>query len=144
VLFALHTSEQHEAGLNEESNEAGILRARDNSNRAIARRNLPGVGDSLGEDYVGIIGDGTFVPSRAEYLRLFKEGFDHPRQSMTYVRTPEVVHVADDQNLAAEHGSWVATLPSGSVAYTGTYAAMWRRTPGGWKIRSEIFVTLHG
>jgi len=130
--------------LNEESNETQILRARDNSNRAIARRNLLGVGDSLGEDYVGIIGDGTFVPSRAEYLRLFKQSFDHPKQSMTYVRTPEAVHVADDQTLAAEHGSWVATLPSGSVAHTGTYAAMWRRTPTGWKIRSEIFVTLHG
>ena len=129
--------------MNEESNEAQILRARDNSNRAIARRNLLGVGHSLGEDYVGIIGDGTFVPSRAEYLRLFKQGFDHPKQSMTYVRTPEVVNVADDHTLAAEHGSWVATLPSGSVAHTGTYAAMWRRTPTGWKIRSEIFVTLH-
>ena len=129
--------------MNEESNEAQILRARDNSNRAIARRNLLGVGDSLGDDYVGIIGDGTFVPSRAEYLRLFKQGFDHPKQSMTYVRTPEAVHVADDQTLAAEHGSWVATLPSGSVAHTGTYAAMWRQTAAGWKIRSEIFVTLH-
>ena len=130
--------------MNEESNEAEILRTRGNSNRAIARRNLLGVGDSLGEDYVGIIGDGTFVPSRAEYLKLFKEGFDRPKQSMTYVRTPEVIQVADDRTLAAENGSWVATLPSGSVAYTGTYAAMWRRTATGWKIRSEIFVTLQG
>jgi len=132
----------HETGLNEESNEAVILRERENSNRAIARRNLLGVGASLGEDYVGVIGDGTFVPSRAEYLRLFKAGFDRPKQSMMYVRTPEAVKIADDQNLAAEHGSWVATLPSGAVACTGSYAAMWRRTPAGWKIRSEIFVTL--
>jgi ketosteroid isomerase-like protein len=130
--------------LKEESNEAAIRRARENSNRAIARRNLLGVGDSLGDDYVGVIGDGTFVPSRAAYLKLFKEGFDRPKQSMTYVRTAEEVKVADDQTLAAEHGSWVATLPSGSVAYTGTYAAMWRRTATGWKIRSEIFVTLCG
>ena len=142
-LLHAHPNDMKDKGLNEESNEAGILRARDNSNRAIARRNLLGVGDSLDEDYVGIIGDGTFIPSRAEYLRLFKEGFDRPRQSMTYVRTPEVINVSDDETLAAEHGSWVATLPSGSVAYTGTYAAMWRRTPTGWKIRSEIFVTLH-
>jgi ketosteroid isomerase-like protein len=134
----------HEAAMNEESNENAILRTRQNSNRAIARRNLLGVGDSIGEDYVGVIGDGTFVQSRAEYLKLFKESFDHPKQSMTYVRTPEVISVADDQILAAEHGSWVATLPSGAVAYTGTYAAMWRRTLDGWKIRSEIFVTLHG
>ncbi len=136
--------DRHEAGLHEESHEAGIRRARDNSNRAIARRNVLGVGASLDEDYVGVIGDGTFVPSRAAYLKLFKEGFDRPKQSMTYVRTPEVVKVADDQTLAAEHGSWVATLPSGSVAYTGSYAAMWRRTADGWKLRSEIFVTLHG
>ncbi len=129
--------------MNHESHEAQIRRTRDSSNRAIARRNLLGVADSLAEDYIGIIGDGTFVPSRAEYLRLFKVGFDHPRQGMTYVRTPEAVHLADDQNLAAEHGNWVATWASGSVACTGSYAAMWRRTSTGWKIRSEIFVTLH-
>ncbi|AFL90069.1 ketosteroid isomerase-like enzyme [Terriglobus roseus DSM 18391] len=134
----------HEAALNEELHEAAIRRARDESNRAIARRDLAGVGDSLGEDYVGVIGDGTFVGSRAEYLRLFREGFNYPKQSMTYVRTPEVVDVAEDRTLAAEHGNWVATIPSGAVVYTGSYAAMWRRTAAGWKIRSEIFVTLHG
>lgn len=133
-----------ETELNEETNEAAILRTRENSNRAIARRNVLGVGVSLDEDYVGVIGDGTFVPSRAEYLRLFKEGFDRPKQSMTYVRTPEKIEAADDQTLASEHGRWVATHPSGAVAFTGTYAAMWRRTLTGWKIRSEIFVTLHG
>ena len=134
----------HETRLNKESDEAEIRRTRENPNRAIARRNLVGVGASLGEDYVGVIGDGTFVSSRAEYLRLFKIGFDRPKEGMTYVRTPEAIHVADDQALAAEYGSWVATLPSGSVAYAGSYAAMWRRTASGWKIRSEMFVTLHG
>ncbi len=129
--------------MNKGSNEAEILRARERSNRAIAQCHLLGVKDSLDRDYVGIIGDGTFVSSRAEYLELFRRGFDHPKQSLTYVRTPEVVNVGDDQNLAAEHGVWVATLSSGSVAHTGTYAAMWRQTSTGWKIRSEIFVTLH-
>jgi ketosteroid isomerase-like protein len=133
-----------ETGLNKETNEAVILRAREDSNRAIAKRNLSGVGDSLGEDYVGVISDGTFVPSRTEYLRLFQENFDRPKLGMTYVRTPEVIKVADNQSLAAENGRWVGVLASGSVVYTGTYAAMWRRTPTGWKIRSEIFVALHG
>ncbi|HEY4355091.1 MAG TPA: DUF4440 domain-containing protein [Acidobacteriaceae bacterium] len=132
----------HDADLNKDSDEAAILRVREHSNRSIARRNLLGVGDSLAEDYVGVIGNGTFVPSRAEYLRLFKEGFDRPKQSMTYVRTPEVVSIDNDRNLAAENGGWTATLPSGSVAFTGSYAAMWRRTQEGWKIRSELFVTL--
>jgi ketosteroid isomerase-like protein len=135
---------RNETGLNTESNEAAIRRLREESNRAIALRDGAGVGNSLGEDYVGVIGDGTFVRSRAEYLRLFQEGFDHPKHGMTYVRTPEEVKVAEDQTLAAEHGSWVATVASGAVAFTGSYAAMWRRTSPGWKIRSEIFVTLQG
>jgi ketosteroid isomerase-like protein len=126
----------------EEPEDKAILRARAHSNRSIAKRNLLGVGDTLSEDYVGVIGDGTFVPSRAEYLRLFKEGFDRPKQSMTYVRSPESIEVADDGNLAAEHGRWEATSSSGSFVCAGAYSAMWRRTPEGWKIRSEIFVTL--
>jgi ketosteroid isomerase-like protein len=132
----------HNADPNDELDETAIRRARDHSNRSIARRNLLGVGDSLAEDYVGVIGDGTFVPSRAEYLRLFKQGFDCPKQSLTYVRTPEIIEVADDRSLASEQGRWTATLPSGSAAHTGTYTAMWRHTTEGWKIRSEIFVTL--
>ncbi len=131
-----------DAKWNEESDDAAIRRARAHSNRSIAKHNLLGVADSLSEDYVGVIGDGTFVSSRAEYLRLFKEGFDHPKNSMTHVRTPEMVKVAADRSLAAENGSWIATLPSGAVAFTGSYAAMWRHTAEGWKIRSEIFVTL--
>jgi ketosteroid isomerase-like protein len=122
--------------------EAAIRRIRDGSNRAIARRNLLGVGDSLAEDYVGILGDGAFVPSRAEYLRLFQAGFDRPKHTLTYLRTPSAIHIAADQLLAAEHGAWVATLPSGALAHTGVYSAMWRRTPTGWKLRSELFVTL--
>jgi ketosteroid isomerase-like protein len=133
-----------ETAPNQESHQAEIRRARDHSNRSIARRNLQGVGDSLAEDYVGVIGDGTFVPTRAEYLRLFKQGFDRPRQSLTYVRTPDLIQIAENQYLAAEQGNWVATDLSGATTHTGTYAAMWCRTPSGWKIRSEIFVTLQG
>ena len=126
----------------EESEEAAIRRARAHSNRSIARRNLLGVGDSLAEDYVGVIGDGTFVPSRVEYLRLFKAGFDRPKESMTYERTPEKIEVATEGMLAAENGRWQATLPSGAVAFSGSYSAMWRHTAAGWKIRSELFITL--
>lgn len=34
-------------------------------------------------------------------------------------------------------------LPNGSTFYTGTYTAMWRHSPDtGWKLRSELFVSL--
>jgi ketosteroid isomerase-like protein len=127
---------------NAETEQAAIRAARAHSNRSIVRRNLLGVGDSLAEDYVGIIGDGAFVASRAEYLRLFKLGFDAPKKSLTYERIADRVEVAADGLLAAEHGHWTARDFSGAEAYTGSYSAMWRREPQGWKIRSEMFVTL--
>jgi ketosteroid isomerase-like protein len=125
-----------------EQDIANIRAAREHSNRSIARRNLLGVADSLGEDFVVVIGDGTFVPSREAYLKLFKQGFDAPKTSLTYERMPDHIEPSTTAPLASEQGHWIAKHFDGSVAYTGTYAAMWRHTADGWKLRSELFVTL--
>jgi ketosteroid isomerase-like protein len=124
--------------------QTAIRRARENSNRAITRRNLLGVADSLAPDYVAVTGNGGFVASRDEYLRLFKADFDAGKKSLTYERTPDKIELRDDHTLAAEHGHWVGKTADGVLAYTGTYLAMWRKDPEGWKIRSELFVTLTG
>jgi ketosteroid isomerase-like protein len=121
---------------------AAIRTARAHSNRSITRRNLLGVGSSLASDFVAIIGDGTFVPTRDAYLKLFKQGFDTPKTALTYERIPDTISIAATEPLAAEHGHWIATAPDGSVAFTGTYMAMWRNSADGWKIRSELYVTL--
>jgi len=125
-----------------EQDEADIRAARAHSNRSIARRNVLGVADSLAEDFVAVIGDGTFVPSREVYLKLFKQNFDDPKHSLTYERIPDTIQVSATEPLAAEQGHWIATTATGKVTHTGTYAAMWRHTPDGWKIRSELYVTL--
>jgi ketosteroid isomerase-like protein len=122
--------------------EANIRAARAHSNRSITRRNLLGVGDSLAEDFVAIIGDGTFVPSRAAYLKLFKQDFDNPKTSLRYERIPDTIQISTANLLAAEHGHWIGTDANGQTAYTGTYMAMWHHTPDGWKLRSELYVTL--
>lgn len=122
--------------------ESNIRAARAHSNRSIARRNLLGVGDSLAENFVAVIGDGSFVSSRSEYLKLFKQGFDAPKTSLNYERIPDRIDVSSDSSLASEQGHWTATSFNGSVAFTGTYAAMWQNTANGWKIRSELYVTL--
>jgi ketosteroid isomerase-like protein len=119
-----------------------IRAAREHSNRSIARRNLLGVADSLGEDFVAVIGDGSFVPSREVYLKLFKQGFDAPSTSHTYERIPDRIEISTCTPLASEQGRWFAKRFDGSVAHTGSYAAMWRHTADGWKLRSELFVTL--
>jgi ketosteroid isomerase-like protein len=125
-----------------EQDIANIRAAREHSNRSIARRNLLGVADSLGEDFVVVIGDGTFVPSRVAYLKLFKQGFDAPKTSLTYERVPDHIEVSTSSSLASEQGHWIAKDFNGSISHIGAYAAMWRHTPDGWKLRSELFVTL--
>ena len=122
--------------------ESAIRTARAHSNRSIARRNLLGVADSLAENFVAIIGDGTFVPTRAAYLKLFNQGFDAPKTSLTYERIPDRIDVSTDASQASEQGQWIATDATNKTAFTGTYSAMWRVGPEGWKIRSEQYVTL--
>jgi ketosteroid isomerase-like protein len=117
--------------------EAAIRRARANSNRAIVKRNLLGVGD-----YVAVVGNGGFVASKKEYLSLFKQEFDSGSQRLIYDRIADKVEVNPAGGLSAEHGHWIARRDDGVTAVSGTYMAMWQRTPGGWKIRSELFVTL--
>lgn len=126
----------------QEQDESNIRAAREHSNRSIVRRNLLGVADSLGEDFVAVIGDGTFVPSREAYLKLFKQAFDAPKTSLSYERVPDRIEISTSAPLASEQGHWIAKHFDGSIAHTGAYAAMWRHTPDGWKLRSELFVTL--
>lgn len=122
--------------------EAEIRVARTFSNKSIARRNVAGVGESLDADFVAVIGDGSFVPSREAYLKLFKQDFDSPKTSLTYERIADSVEVSATKPLAAEHGHWIGSRADGSIAYTGTYMAMWRHGALGWKLRSELYVTL--
>jgi ketosteroid isomerase-like protein len=122
--------------------ESAIRTARTHSNRSIARRNLLGVADSLAEDFVVILGDSTFVPTRAAYLKLFKQGFDAPKTSLTYERLPDTIQISDDATQAAEQGHWIARDHTGATTHTGHYTAMWRQTPEGWRLRSELYITL--
>ncbi|SEF99072.1 Ketosteroid isomerase homolog [Bryocella elongata] len=122
--------------------EAAIRRARTHSNRAIVNRNLLGVAESLADDYVAIVGDGGFVSSKKEYVGLFKQDFDSGSKRVIYERVADKIEVNAEQGLAAEHGHWIGRRVDGSTAFTGTYMAMWQQTPAGWKIRSELFVTL--
>ena len=122
--------------------EANIRAARAHSNRSIGRRNLLGVGDSLAENFVAVIGDGTFVPTRAAYLKLFQEDFNSPKTSLRYERIPDSIQLSTSSPQAAEQGHWIGTDANGKTAYTGTYMAMWEHTQDGWKIRSELYVTL--
>ena len=123
------------------SDEAVIREARKASNLAIKRRDIAAFAASLGSDLIVVRSDGTFVPSRAEYIERFTGLFADP-SAVLFERIADKVEVSKALPLAAEHGHWIAFRPDGSRAYGGTYMAMWRKTAEGWKIRSELYVRL--
>jgi ketosteroid isomerase-like protein len=119
-----------------------LIRAvRERSNRALAAHDITTFGESLTDDFVMVRGSGVFVPSRQAYMDQIAADFKDPK-SVRYERIPEKIEISTATALAAEHGHWTATLPSGKNAYTGTCLAMWRLTGTQWKIRSELFVVI--
>ncbi len=119
---------------------ADIRAARAAYNAAIARRDVAGIRAVLGDDYIGIAGSGgeriESADAMADYFaRAFRTtGF------LGFVRTPEVVMVADPPARAMERGHWSGGSVTGRLR--GEYLAIWVPTPAGWRLRSETFVTL--
>ncbi|WP_164157181.1 YybH family protein [Sandarakinorhabdus rubra] len=120
--------------------KAEIKAARTAYNAAIAARDVAGVRAALGEGYVGIAGTGgeaiIGADAMAEY---FARAFRTPG-FLGFVRTPDMVTVAEPPQRAMERGHWSGGSLSGRMS--GEYLAVWVPTPEGWKLRSETFVTL--
>lgn len=117
---------------------------REAPNNALKHRDLPAFAASLDADFVMIRGNGVLVPTRRAYFDLLQKDFADPA-SVTYQRIHDSIEVSAlsaTAPLAAEHGHWQGTRPDGSPAYGGTYLAMWRKTPTGWKLRSELYIAL--
>lgn len=121
--------------------EAEIRAIRLRSNQALATHNIDAFADSLAPNFVMVRGNGALVPSRREYIELFARDFAD-KQATRYERVADKIEASATLPLAAEHGHWIGTRPDGTKVYGGTYLAMWKHAPSGWKIRSELFVTL--
>ena len=121
--------------------EAEIRAVRTQSNEAMRKHDSKAFGASLDIDFVMIRGNGVFVPSRQAYIEVLAKDFADPK-AVRFERIADRVEISGAAPLAAEHGHWIGTCPDGSRAFNGTYLAMWRKTVGGWKIRSEMFVVL--
>jgi ketosteroid isomerase-like protein len=124
-----------------QSPEAQIRAFRQASNTALKHKDIQAFASSLAPDFTGIRGNGAQIPSRQAYIALFQSDFANPA-SVRFERTPDKIEISAAAPLAAEHGHWIGTRPTGAPAFAGTYTAMWRSTPAGWQIRSELFVVL--
>jgi ketosteroid isomerase-like protein len=120
--------------------EEAIRSIRARSNKAIEASDIAGFAASLEPGFVVVTGNGSFL-SREAYVAAFAKDFEDPH-SVRFERIVDSIEVSTSVPLAAEHGHWVGHLPGGPVIFRGTYLAMWRRSEGGWKLRSELFVSL--
>jgi ketosteroid isomerase-like protein len=143
LLMAIGLASISACAAGEDSDVAAIRTAREASNQALKHRDIRAFAASLDEDFVMIRGNGVLVPTRQAYIDTFQQDFSSP-QSVSYRRAPDKINLSSAAPLAAEHGHWQGRRPNGTVAYGGTYLAMWRKDSGGWKIRSELFVVLDG
>jgi len=129
-------------------NETEIRATRQSSNEALKHHDIQSFAASLDTDFIMIRGNGVLVPSRQAYIDTFTHDFANPK-AVTYERIPDKIDLSTAAPLAAEHGHWIgrprrsgSAATNSTPAYSGTYLAMWRKTPTGWKLRSELFVVL--
>src|SRR5579859_4766209 len=115
----------------------GIRKA---SNAAIAAGDATGFAVSLDQDFVVVTGNGSLL-SREAYIAAFAKDCEDPH-SVRFERVPDSIELSRSVSLAAEHGHWMGRVRGGPVLYSGTYFAMWRKTASGWKLWSELFVSL--
>ncbi|MCX6216668.1 nuclear transport factor 2 family protein [Spirosoma sp.] len=127
-----------------ESAEVTVIRAlRQQSNLAIEKRDLSGFGETMLPEIDVTRGSGSHVSGRDSVLASVAVQFKDPA-FLGYVRMPDSIQVSTSNPLAAEHGHWTGRFQraDGVQTITGSYLSMWRKTGQGWKIRSELFVSL--
>ena len=120
--------------------EESIRSMRAASNKAIEASDIAGFAASLEAGFVVVTGNGSLL-TREAYLAAFSKDFEDPH-SVRFGRIADSIEISSSVPLAAEHGHWVGRVPGRPAIFRGTYLAMWRRSESGWKLRSELFVSL--
>ncbi|QMW05713.1 YybH family protein [Spirosoma foliorum] len=127
----------------ESTDIVAIKSLRTQSNQAIQARDLTAFGQTMLPDIEVTRGSGSHVSGRDSVLASVSVQFKDPN-FLGYVRNTDQIQVSTTSPLAAENGHWTGRFqrPDGIQTITGVYLAMWRKTESGWKIRSELFVSL--
>lgn len=122
---------------------AEIRAMRAASNAAIARRDVAGSLAAMLPGYRGTWAQSTAHRSvDSVFAALTRQYADS--NMLGYVRTPVSIDISTTGPAAAEYGNWVGRWrrADGIQETTGSYYATWQRTPEGWRLNSEAFVSL--
>jgi ketosteroid isomerase-like protein len=120
--------------------EDSIRSLRSISNRALVAGDISAFAASLADDFVVVVGNGSFL-TREAYIAAFAKDLKDPT-SVRFERIIDSVELSGALPIAAEHGHWIGRLPDGRAVFSGTYLAMWRKSGEAWTLRSELFVCL--
>ena len=128
----------HQAFEQNNNDIATIKSNRAASNDAITRHDVDGIAKFWLDDFVQIIGRGTYQTGKDSIVASWKALFNSNSQ-VVYIRNPKEITLSDNDTLAWEQGEWIGVH---SYSKGGNYAAMWIKRNGGWMLKAELFVSL--
>jgi ketosteroid isomerase-like protein len=116
---------------------------RRSSNAAIAAHDIEAFSATLLPEVIVTGGNGGALVGRDSVRASLARSFADPT-FVSFVRITDRVDISGFKPLAAEDGHWIGRwrTTNGDEEVSGTYLAMWRRTDAGWRVRSELFVSL--
>ena len=134
-MFCFHPS----FAQNMHNNDIAIIKSnRAASNNAIAKHDVKGIEQFWLDDFVQIIGRGTYETGKDNISASWQALFNSNPQ-VVYVRIPGKIIISDNDTMAWETGKWtgIHTYSKG-----GNYSAMWIKRNGTWMLKAELFVSL--
>ncbi len=108
------------------------------SNDAIAKHDVDGISKFWTDDFVQVIGRGTYQTGKQNIAASWKELFNS-NQQIAYIRTPKEIIISDNDTMAWETGKWIGIH---SYSNGGNYSAMWIKRNDIWMLKAELFVSL--
>ena len=138
-IFLFMLSSYQPFSQNMHNNDIAIIKSnRIASNNAIAKHDVKGIEQFWLDDFVQVIGRGTYETGKENISASWKALFNSNPQ-IVYIRTPEKIIISDNDTMAWENGKWIGIH---TYSKGGNYAAMWIKRNGNWMLKAELFVSL--
>ena len=138
-IFLFLLSFHHTFSQNTHNNDITTIKSnRAASNDAIISHDVNGIAKFWLDDFVQVIGRGTYETGK-ENISASWEALFNSNPQVVYIRTPEKIIISDNDTTAWENGKWMGIH---TYSKGGNYAAMWIKRNGNWMLKAELFVSL--
>ncbi len=138
-IFLFMLSSYQSFAQNVHNNDIATIKScRTASNDAIAKHDVDGIAKYWLDDFVQVIGRGTYETGKENIIASWETLFNSNPQ-VVYIRTPEEIIISDNDTIAWESGKWIGIH---TYSKGGNYAAMWIKRKSNWMLKAELFVSL--